>query len=74
MIPVTNATTIYLKVFPPSGDPPAVLDHDVPILTIAKEDIDLTDWDLTTQQVNFTCLNNKSKCVVNDCKFILRRS
>ena len=52
-IPVTEATTIYLKVFPPSIDPPLVHDHDVPILTISKEDMDLTDWDLTTQQVEF---------------------
>ena len=50
-IPVTKATTIYLKIFPPSVDPPVVHDHDVPILTIPKQDIDLTDWDLTTQQV-----------------------
>ena len=50
-ISVTEATTIYLKIFPPVIDPPTVHDHDVPILTIAKEDVDLTEWDLTTQQV-----------------------
>jgi len=61
-IPVTEATTIYLKVFPPSVDPPVVHDHDVPILTIDKEDVDLTDWDLTTQQVRLVAkpLNTKN--------------
>ena len=50
-IPVTAATTIYLKVFPPSTDPPVVHDHEVPILSLPKEFIDSSDWDLTTQQV-----------------------
>ena len=49
--PVNDWTTIYLKVFPPTKQPLTVNNHDVPILTFPKEDIDLSDWDLTTQQV-----------------------
>ena len=51
--PVNDWTTIYLKVFPPTKQPLNVEKHDVPILTFPKEDIDLSDWDLTTQQVSF---------------------
>uniref|UniRef100_H2YTV6 Nitrogen permease regulator 2-like protein n=1 Tax=Ciona savignyi TaxID=51511 RepID=H2YTV6_CIOSA len=50
-IPVTEATSLYLKVFPPTVAPSHVYDHHVPILTVPKDSIILSEWDLTTQQI-----------------------
>lgn len=51
-----ESTTIYLKVTTVHEAPRLVSDHDVPIFTASRPACTPSQWDLTTQQVNFICL------------------
>eukprot|EP00106_Octopus_bimaculoides_P020663 XP_014788105.1 PREDICTED: nitrogen permease regulator 2-like protein [Octopus bimaculoides] len=48
-VPMSKSTTIHLKVTSRITMPPAVADHDVPILV--KDSGSISEWDLTTKQV-----------------------
>ncbi|RWS04038.1 nitrogen permease regulator 2-like protein [Dinothrombium tinctorium] len=50
-LPVTESTTIHLKVNRVHPEPQQVEDHDVPIFSISEVSIIPSQWDLTTQQV-----------------------
>ncbi|CAB3382742.1 Hypothetical predicted protein [Cloeon dipterum] len=49
---ITEGTTnMHLKVVKVASDPPAILDHQVPIFTVNVQNFTKEMWDLTTQQV-----------------------
>lgn len=48
-VPMSKSTTIHLKVSSQIAMPPAVADHDVPILV--KDSGSISEWDLTTKQI-----------------------
>ncbi|GAB1609886.1 GATOR complex protein NPRL2-like [Argonauta hians] len=48
-VPMSKSTTIHLKVTSRITMPPAVADHDVPILV--KDSGSISEWDLTTKQI-----------------------
>ncbi|XP_059489456.1 GATOR complex protein NPRL2 [Neocloeon triangulifer] len=49
---ITEGTTnMHLKVVKVAADPPAILDHQVPIFTVNEQNFKKEMWDLTTQQV-----------------------
>ncbi|BFZ63330.1 Nitrogen permease regulator 2 [Saitoella coloradoensis] len=51
MIPINDANTINLKLFPSYPQPPAVKAYHVPILTVRLEALMDVNWDLTMQKV-----------------------
>ncbi|XP_022101188.1 GATOR complex protein NPRL2-like isoform X2 [Acanthaster planci] len=50
-IPINESNTIHLKIVPPTKDPPAVLEHHVPMFLTDKNAFDSSQWDLTSQQI-----------------------
>eukprot|EP01114_Cavostelium_apophysatum_P021731 TRINITY_DN7662_c0_g1_i1.p2 TRINITY_DN7662_c0_g1~~TRINITY_DN7662_c0_g1_i1.p2 ORF type:complete len:400 (+),score=91.55 TRINITY_DN7662_c0_g1_i1:37-1236(+) len=50
-IPIDDANTLYLKLFPGFSSPPAVMEHHVPVFVKELDNVDIKDWDLALQQV-----------------------
>nr|XP_002738243.1 PREDICTED: nitrogen permease regulator 2-like protein-like [Saccoglossus kowalevskii] len=50
-IQVNESNTIHLKTVSTAIDPPAVLGHHVPMFLVDKHSFNISQWDLTTQQL-----------------------
>lgn len=48
-----ESNTIHLKLIQLRKDPPIVQEYDVPVFTQCKDHFIKSQWDLTTQQVDF---------------------
>ena len=46
-----DTNRLNLKINPSLHEPPTIEDHHVPIFTCVREDVFITTWDLTIEQV-----------------------
>ncbi|EMR10725.1 hypothetical protein PNEG_00875 [Pneumocystis murina B123] len=51
MIPIDETNTINIKLFPTFSNPPKVLPHQVPILTVQLDLLMNVNWDLTVRKI-----------------------